>query len=158
MRPRPLLEVLDSVGELLGPSEWRCLDADRLAMFAEATLMGADDGVDLTVANSNRLGPELIDGFLSLSLIMHFNWCLFPFRDRGTWALNYGFEKVRFPAPVYVDERVRATMEITSARPRERGGILVEARTELEIEDREKPAVVADWLCLYLDRAKGPSR
>lgn len=146
---KPLREVLDAVGEVLGPSDWLTVDSEHLSLFARATYMGVDDPVDHTISGANRLGPDLLDGFLSLSLIIHFNWNLFPFRDPGTWALNYGLNRVRFPEPIYVGDRVRGRFEITRAQ--ERGeGVLVESHAEVEVEGRGKPGVVADWLCLYL--------
>lgn len=149
---RPLREVIDATGERLGPSAWLEIDRDHLQQFASATFLTAADGIDLTVPEANQFGPELVDGFLSLALIMHFNWELFPFRDHGSWALNYGLNRVRFPTPVYVGERVRATMEIADVRERT-AGLLVEMHTEVEVEEKSTPAVVADWLCMYLDES-----
>jgi acyl dehydratase len=151
----PLTAVIDAAGMRLGPSEWLKLDAARLSEFVHGTYLSPGDGIDLTVADANRFGPELVDGFMSVALIMHFNWRLFPFREQGMWALNYGLNRVRFPSPLYVGEAVRATMEITQAS-RHRFGVLVTSAVTLEIADRSRPALVADWLCLYLSADKAP--
>ena len=137
---RPLAEVFASIGEQLGPSDWVPITAEQMRHFAAATYL------------SDLPGAELVDGFLLNSLMLGFHWRLWPFRDEGTWALNYGSDRVRFVTPVYVGDRIRMTARIEDVRERGAGRVLVRTSNRIEVDGREDPAMVADWLCLYLPK------
>jgi acyl dehydratase len=64
--------------------------------------------------------------------------------------LNYGFDKVRFVAPVRVESRIRARARLTSVKERKAGQLLVTMAVEIEIEGEDKPALVAEWLSLHI--------
>ncbi len=155
---RPLREVFDSVGEPLGPSAWSELRPQQLKDFGNATYLRELPGADFTISENNELGAELVDGFLLVSMMLGFHGSLWPFRDEGTWALNYGLDRVRFVSPVYLGDRVRLVSHIAEVRERGPGRVLVSTRNRMEIEGRQDPAMVADWLALYVDRTlEGPA-
>ena len=148
--------VVLSLPELLGyprgalaTSEWITLDGEQLGLFARASRLTPDD-VDVTISANNRWGPELIDGFLLVSLLVHFQWSTISLREQGAWGLNYGLERVRMPAPVFVGDRVRDHIELLDARERGPGRVLVTTHHQFEVHGQRKPALIADWLCLFL--------
>jgi acyl dehydratase len=147
---RPLSDVFDCIGQQLGPSDWTTLTREQMEHFAAATYLSDLPGYDGTISGNNELGADLVDGFLVNSLLIAFHWRVWPFRDEGTWALNYGTDRVRFITPVYVGDRVRMTARIEEVRERGAGRLLVRTSNRVEIDGRDDPAMVADWLCLYL--------
>ncbi len=156
MSPQAGLPVVLSLAEIVdwprGPlaiTDWLTLDREQLGLFGRATRL-TPDAVDVTISANNRWGPELVDGFLLVGLIVHFQWGAIALREHGAWGLNYGLERVRFPAPAFVGERVRDQIELLDSRERGPGRILVKTRHTIEIEGQSKPALVADWLCLFL--------
>jgi len=152
-----LAEIFERPRGSVGTSDWLIVDREQLATFAQASRLTADS-VDLTTSLNNRWGPDLVDGFLLVSLLVHFQWATFPLREPGGWALNYGLDGVRFIAPVFVGERVRDHIELIDARERRPGQILVTTRHRLEIEGKSKPALIANWLSLYLTGELEPHR
>jgi acyl dehydratase len=154
--PQAGLPVALSLAEIAGwprgqlaVTDWLTLDKEQLGLFAKATRL-TPDAVDVTISANNRWGPELVDGFLLVGLLVHFQWGAIALREQGAWGLNYGLERVRFPAPAFVGERVRDHIELLDASERSSGQILVKTRHTIEIEGQSKPALVADWLCLFL--------
>ena len=97
-----------------------------------------------------QFGGTIAHGLLTLSLIVHL--CLdFVPRIRGTQLLvNYGFDKVRFPAPVRVGKRIRATATLAEVHERKPGQILLKLDVTIEIEGETKPALTAEWLSLHV--------
>ena len=144
-----LPELLSRAPGAIATSDWLTLDADQLGLFARASRLTAVD-VDVTISANNRWGSELVDGFLLVSLLVHFQWSVLGLREPGGWGLNYGLEHVRLPAPTFVGDRVRDHIDLLSARERAPGQVLVTTHHELEVEGRRKPALVADWLTLFL--------
>ncbi|MEW2385918.1 MaoC family dehydratase [Micromonospora sp. NPDC047707] len=133
------------VGTALGQSGWELITQDRVNRFADAT--GDNQWIHVDVARATRdsaFGGPIAHGYLTLSLIP----LLLPqiVEIRGfTMGVNYGCEKVRFPAPVLVGSRVRATAvidEVTDVT----GGIQMRITATIEIEGNPKPACVATVL------------
>jgi acyl dehydratase len=65
-------------------------------------------------------------------------------------AINYGFDRIRFPGPVKVDSRVRARIKLVDATPREQGRYLVRTENTIEVENQDRPALVAEWLFVLI--------
>lgn len=147
---RPLHAVTTcSAAEVFGPTDWLVLTRETLSDFV-ALINPAEPSVDLTISHNNKLGDSLVDGVLQLSLVPHFFWQLWPFRDEGTWALNYGYDRVRFITPVHVGDRIRMSCRILSAEPRRDEGLLVKAECTVERDGAERPAMTAESLMLFL--------
>ncbi len=116
----------------LSSSDWTTVDSEHLGLFAEATYI-TDRHTDMTIPNNSPIDPGYLDGFLLLGMIIHFQWNRFPFRDDDTWALNYGLDRVRFPTPVWIDERIRCHIDLVEAGERQPGRILVKTRNTIEV-------------------------
>ncbi|MFD3871955.1 MaoC family dehydratase [Streptomyces sp. NPDC058623] len=140
-------ELRAGIGEPLGPSGWLEVDQKRIDLFADATGDHQWIHVDPERAASGPFGSTIAHGYLTLSLLPS----LVPqiMRVEGMrMGINYGVDKVRFPAPVPVGSRLRATALITSVT--EVGeGVQVAATVTVEREGAEKPVCVAESVSRY---------
>lgn len=141
-------EVTAAAGTEIGTSDWLTVDQDRITAFADATLDHQWIHVDADAAAAGPFGTTIAHGFLTLSLLPHFASQVFTFTAPGA-RLNYGLEKVRFPAPVPVDSRLRSHVRFGEVRDLPAGKQLVIEHT-IEIEGHDKPACVAQHVVLLL--------
>jgi len=137
-----------ALGKSLGPSEWLQIDQARINLFADATNDHQWIHVDVERAKQGPFGAPIAHGYLTLSLVNHFLPQLVSV-PTARMGVNYGCNKVRFPAPVRVGSRLRAVGEITEVEPIQ-DGVQVVVRVTLEIESGGKPACVADTVSRYL--------
>ena len=86
---------------------------------------------------------------LTLSMIVHLCDNFVPSVEGVRMVINYGFDRVRFAAPVKVDGRIRTAAKLIEAKERS-GQILVKVKVTIEIENESKPALVAEWLTMHL--------
>ena len=140
----------NSTGTELGPSDWLLIDQERINRFADATDDYQFIHVDPEKAAETPFGSTIAHGFLSLSILPHLLAQIMPIPDGIVMGINYGTDKVRFSQPVNVDSRVRARARIEKVSARSGGQFMVKTRVTLEIENRRRPAVVADILSLYV--------
>ena len=133
------------VGDTYGPSEWLEVTQARIDGFAEAT--GDDQWihVDPEKAAQGPFGTTIAHGFLTLSLLVKFQYEVRPERGEFRMGINYGVNKVRFPAPVPVGSRIRAHFEILEVSEVE-GGVQVVTKGTVEREGEEKPVCVAEMV------------
>lgn len=144
-----------SVGTTSEPSAWLRVDQERIDRFADATGDHQWIHVDAERAAATPFGGTIAHGFLTLSLLPHLLEEITLMPDDTVMGINYGLDKVRFLQPVAVGAEVRArtvTREITSKGG---GRILVAGEATVEIRGREKPALVAETLTLFVRGAKG---
>ena len=141
-------ELLDAVGRHLGYSEWLKIDQPRIDLFAEATGDHQWIHVDPERARQGPFGATIAHGYLTLSLA---NWFLPQLLQvQGiSMGINYGCDRVRFPAPVPVGSRIRGGGEITAATQLN-GAVQVVVRMTIEIEDGERPACVIDTISRFI--------
>lgn len=150
MNPIPTTELGRHIGREIAVSEWLTIDREHLQLFARATYLTRND-VDLTFSQNNRYGTDLVDGFLLLALLTHFHFQAQPYaRETGTWGLNYGLDRVRFLTPVMAGQRVRCHIQLLDVQEKRAGQILVKTYDTLELENSDKPAMVAEWLGLIM--------
>jgi len=142
-------ELLDLVGRPLGVSEWLRVDQARVDAFADVTDDHQFIHVDPERAKATPFGGTIAHGLLTLSLIVPLCWDFVPKLERTRLLLNYGFDKVRFIAPVRVGSRIRARATLAAAEERKPGQWLVNMTVEIDIEHEDKPALVAQWLSLH---------
>jgi acyl dehydratase len=137
-----------AVGKTLGPSEWLVVEQERIDLFADATDDHQWIHVDVERAREGPFGAPIAHGYLTLSLVSHFlpQLLLVPNAKMG---VNYGCNKVRFPAPVPVGSKIRATGEIASVDEIQ-GGAQVVVRVTIEIEGGAKPACVVDSVSRFV--------
>lgn len=137
-------ELKELIGKPVGPSEWREVTQEMIDTFAE--LSGDDQWIHVDVERAKRESPygtTVAHGNLTLSMIDGFRRRLI--RSTGMrLGVNYGWNKVRFPAPVPAGSRVRATAEVLSVEDVGGGWWQVATKIVVEVEGSEKPACVAE--------------
>lgn len=141
---RGLDEVRAVVGVELGASEWLVIDQGRIDAFAGATGDFEWIHVDIARAASGPFGSTIAHGFLTLTLIPGLREEIFSIETERP-RLNYGLDRVRFPAPVPVNSRVRMHAMIVEVSDLP-SGVLTRTRYTFEVEGSDRPACVADML------------
>lgn len=141
----------DYVGKNMGASEWFQIDQDRINAFADATLDHQFIHVDPEAAKATPFGGTIAHGFLTLSLLPYMqsqmDELVIPAGLK--MGMNYGFDKIRFLAPVKTGARVRAVATLKEVTEKNPGQYLFSAEYSIEIEGESKPALIADWLVMY---------
>lgn len=140
-------ELTDAVGERLGMSDWLQIDQTRINQFAEATGDHQWIHVDPVKAAEGPFKTTIAHGYLTLSLV---NLFLPEIVDvQGiSMGVNYGCDKVRFPAAVPVNSKVRGVGELTKVEE-VKGGIQATIQVTVEIDGSERPACVVDTISRY---------
>jgi acyl dehydratase len=139
------------VGNEEGVGEWFAVDQDRINLFADATL--DHQFIHIDPEKSAKLSPykvTIAHGYLTLSLIPHLGGQIPPV-DPSAYAglvmgVNYGLEKVRFPAPVKVDSKIRARRSLASVEQKAPNTLQLKQVVTIEVEGESKPACVAETL------------
>jgi acyl dehydratase len=137
-------DVRALIGQPVGPSDWREVTQEDVNRFAE--LSGDDQWIHVDVErakNESPFGTTIAHGNLTLSMIDGFRLQLVE-STGFRLGVNYGWNKVRFPAPVPIPARLRATSEVISADEVAGGWWHIVTRFTVEIEGGEKPVCVAD--------------
>ena len=139
-----LEEVRAHVGKELGVSDWHLVTQERIDQFAEVT--GDDQWihVDPERARETPFGGTIAHGYYTLSLAPRFSYDMFKF-EGFSFGLNYGLNRVRFPAPLPVGQKVRmrATLKALEEIP---GGAQITTELSFEREGADKPVCVAESL------------
>jgi acyl dehydratase len=135
-------ELRAKVGEELGVSDWHEVTQDAINAFADATGDHQWIHVDPERAAQTPWGSTIAHGLYTLSLGPQFTFAMFTI-EGFAFGLNYGYNKVRFPAPLPVNSRVRmrATLSSVDDVP---GGVQLTITQAFEREGEEKPVCVAD--------------
>lgn len=141
-------DLLTAVGTDLGATDWVTITQDQIDKFAEATLDNQWIHVDTERAKAGPFGAPIAHGYLTMSLASHFLAQLVHVSGISM-GINYGTEKVRFPAPVPVGSRLRGRGEIVEVREVP-GGVQATTRVTIEREGADKPAAVVDTVSRYL--------
>jgi acyl dehydratase len=141
-------EVVHAVGTQLGETEWLEITQEQVNQFADATGDHQWIHIDVEKVAKGPYGGTIAHGYLTLSLIARFGDELFSI-EGVTAKLNYGVNKVRFPAPVPVGARVRASAAITGAQETP-AGVQVSLQWVIDIENSTKPACVAETVVLLV--------
>ena len=136
-------DFADLVGTEIGVSDWMEITQDRVNAFADATDDHQWIHVDLERAATSPFGGTIAHGFLTLSLTVALTDQVPLDVGSPVMGINYGLEKVRFPAPVPVGSRIRARVGLVSVTDVE-GGIQLNRQVTIEVEGTEKPAMVAE--------------
>jgi acyl dehydratase len=143
-------ELEAKVGQRLGVSDWFLIDQARVNEFADVTLDHQFVHVDLEKARKTPFGGTIAHGFLTLSLLVHLCLPFIPNLANRKLLVNYGFDKIRFAAPVKVGKRIRATGTLAEVSERKPGNVIIRIDVSVEIENENKPALVAEWLSLHV--------
>lgn len=142
------LDDLESaLGSTFGPAQWLQVDQGRIRRFADATEDHQWIHVDTQRAAEGPFGTTIAHGYLTLSMIPHFLAELVDLRGTGM-GINYGLNKVRFPAAVREGALIRAIVTVSQIR-RSAAGAQVTYDISIEADHVEKPVCVAQVLVLY---------
>lgn len=143
--------VLAALGRDLGTTDWIVVDQTRINLFADATGDHQWIHVDPERAKEGPFGACVAHGYLTLSLANLFLPQLVSYQ-RLKMGVNYGCDKVRFPAPVMAGSRVRGRGEVVAAEAIKGEGVQVTVRIAVEIEGQDKPGCVVDTISrLYFE-------
>ena len=138
-------ELKALVGQTLGPSDWREVTQDDIDKFADVSGDHQWIHVDVERAKTESpFGTTIAHGNLTLCLCDSFREQLFVAESGFKMGINYGWNKVRFPAPVPAGSRVRGKAEVVSVDEVGNGWWQVVTRFTVEVEGSDKPACVAD--------------
>ena len=140
------------VGKTLKPSSWMEITQERVNQFADATDDHQFIHVDPERAAQTPFGGPIAHGYLTLSLISHLT-AENSLKPEGlVMAINYGSDKVRFLQPVRVGSRIRAQQKILYASEKNPGQWLIKSAVTIEIENVEKPALIAECIAMLIVR------
>lgn len=144
-------ELESFIGKSLGESDWFNIDQDRINAFADTTLDHQFIHVDPEKAKHTPFGTTIAHGFLTLSLLPYFQTVMADMivPEGLKMGMNYGFDKIRFLAPVKVNSDVRAVAVLKEVTEKKPGQFLFNVEMTIEIKGEEKPALLADWLLMY---------
>ena len=142
----------DSIGADMGTSDWLLIDQDRINAFADCTDDNQFIHVDPEKASKTPFGSTIAHGFLSLSMLSHFAASVGCVFENTVMGINYGFDKVRFLAPVKVNKRVRAHARLLDVQEKKPGRFLVKQEVTIEIEGENTPALIAEWLTMSITK------
>jgi acyl dehydratase len=141
-------DLPNRVGEEMGPGRWHQVTQEQIDKFADATGDHQWIHVDRERAKAGPFHTTIAHGYLTLSLIpMLIHEVLVV--DGVKMGINYGVNKVRFPAPVPVDSNVRLRAKLQSVEPVDNGGYQVITQCTIEREGGEKPVCVAETVARY---------
>ena len=143
-------EIRSRVGTEVGVSSWLTVDQARIDAFADATEDKQFIHVDPDAAARTPFGGTIAHGFLSLSLLSRMGAEAMLVPDDLKMAVNYGFDRVRFLAPVKSGKRLRGRFTLDSVEEKAPGQVLMRHRVTVEIEGEDKPALTALWLGLMV--------
>ncbi|MEV4729744.1 MaoC family dehydratase [Saccharopolyspora sp. NPDC049426] len=151
MPPRVFADVAAieaAIGEDLGTTEWTEITQSTVDLFADVTGDHQWIHVDVEKAATSAFGGTIAHGYLTLAMLPAFAARLYAI-ETGSARLNYGLGKVRFPAPVPVGSKVRATPRIQEVRHVPAGSQVI-VRWTVEADGVERPVCVAESITLIV--------
>jgi acyl dehydratase len=145
-----IAELQGRVGQEVGVSRWFLIDQKRIDAFADSTEDWQFIHVDPEAAKSTPIGATVAHGFLTLSMLSAIAYDALPKVSGLAMGVNYGFDKVRFVAPVRAGRRIRGRFTLAGLTQRSAREWRSRKAVTVEIEGEDKPALIADWLSLYV--------
>ena len=150
MSPTPVSRLPELVGREVGVSRWIEVDQARIDAFAEVTEDRQFIHIDPEAAKATPFGGTIAHGFLTLSLASAMSYDALPPLEGVVMGGNYGFDKLRFLAPVPAGSRVRGRFRLLSVEDKGGGRWLLKHELTVEIEGGDKPALIAEWLGMQM--------
>jgi acyl dehydratase len=146
------LQTLSDLAALVGQevvvSDWTTITQEQVNQFAQATGDHQWIHVDVEKAKAGPFGGPIAHGYLTLSLLPQFFISSLKIEETRM-GVNYGLNKVRFPAPVPVGSRLRGRMKLLKCEPIDQGGVQMTWETTVEREGGSKPVCVAESMARY---------
>ena len=146
-------ELQGLIGQEVGVSKWFDVTQARIDAFADCTEDHQFIHVDPEAAKATPFGGTVAHGFLTLSLASAMSYDAVAPLDGVTMGVNYGFDKLRFLAPVLAGSRIRGRFKLLSAEDKGSGRWLLKHELTVEIEGGDKPALIAEWLGMQMLQA-----
>ena len=140
-------DLLDLIGQQLGTSNWLVIPQSDINLFAEATHDKQWIHIDVERARTGPFKGPIAHGYLTLSLLIPLWSQILTIENLGM-AVNYGLNKVRFPAPVPAGSRVRLTATLAAVQEVS-GGIQASIDAVMQLEGASKPACIAQMVHRY---------
>jgi acyl dehydratase len=138
--------LLEHAGEQLGTTEWRTMSQELVNQFADVTEDHNFIHVDVERARTTPFGGTIAHGYLTLSLLAPLLAELLTVEGAKT-SINYGLDKLRFPAPLPVGAQFRCSAVLAEAAEVAGDGVQIKVVATVEVKDQSKPALVAE--CLF---------
>jgi acyl dehydratase len=146
----PKDEFLGFIGHKMEAGEWFEISQQRINEFADCTEDHQFIHIDPEAAAKTPFGGTIAHGFLTLSLLSKIATGNGVSPEGVVMGINYGFDKVRFLAPVRAGKKVRAHVEILDITAKDGNRFLIKQGISVEIEGEETPALVAEWLSMVV--------
>jgi acyl dehydratase len=143
-------ELQGLIGQEVGVSKWFEVSQARIDAFADCTEDHQFIHVDPEAAKATPFGGTIAHGFLTLSLASAMSYDAVAPLEGVAMGVNYGFDKLRFLAPVLAGSRVRGRFRLLSAEDKGNGRWLLKHELTVEIEGGDKPALIAEWLGMQM--------
>lgn len=140
-------ELSAQKGRVLGPGPWHEIDQERVNLFADATGDHQWIHIDQEKAAVGPFGGTIAHGYLTLSMLPRLQNELWELVG-SSMGVNYGMDKVRFPAPVPVGSKVRLTVEVQDVEERPDGSYLLRNKATIECDGGDRPVCVAQTLAI----------
>ena len=148
MKTVPKNEMMNAVGMKLEPSDWIEISQQRINEFADCTEDHQFIHVDEVKAKETPFGGTIAHGFLTLSLLAGLIEKIGITPENTVMGMNYGFDKVRFLAPVKSGKRVRMVGEVLNVDQKDENRFLTTFGVSIEIEGEDTPALAAEFLLM----------
>ncbi|MEC7761831.1 MAG: MaoC family dehydratase [Pseudomonadota bacterium] len=144
-------DLLDHIGEELGTSGWQRIDQRELDLFSEATrhVTWLHNDPERCKTESPT-GTTLVQGFLTLGMLTGVLHEVLDIAEAGRW-INYGLDRIRFPAALPVGGEVRTHFKLIEAEPAAGGGVKFRLACTTEIKGADKPAMSAEFLSIVYE-------
>ena len=152
-----LARLQEKVGTETGISRWFEITQERIDAFAEITEDRQFIHIDPIAAKATPFGGTVAHGFLTLSMLSAIAYDALPRVEGTAMGVNYGFDKIRFVAPVRAGARIRGRFRLEALTQRSPVEWQMRNHVTVEIEGADKPALVGEWLGLFV-LAPEPSR
>lgn len=147
--PKPS-ELQPLIGTEVGVSRWFLIDQAKIDAFADTTEDWQFIHVNPDTAKQTPFGGTIAHGFLTLSLASAMSYDAVERLEGVVMGVNYGFDKLRFLAPVPAGSKVRGRFKLLSAEDKGGGRWLIKHELTVEIDGGEKPALIAEWLSMQM--------
>lgn len=146
----PKADMLKQKGVKFPPGPWITIDQARINAFADCTEDHQFIHIDEERAAQTPFGGTIAHGFLTLSMLVKMSEEEGVFPENMVMGINYGFDKVRFLAPVRAGKRVRVHSEILDVTQKDDNRFLIKSSVTVEIEGEDTPALAAEWLSMVV--------
>jgi acyl dehydratase len=148
VRTMTLDEVRSFTGKEIGVSDWFKLDQNKINQFADLTEDHMFLHVNPEAATATPFGGTIAHGLLTLSMMPVMAYQAMPGVSGTKMGVNYGYNKIRFMAPVKSGKRIRGHFVVQSIEDKSDGRRQITHEVTIEIEGESKPALVAEWITM----------